>query len=197
MNMSSDEEARSPVARVINLAEAPGERQAWGRPALVVYAWAAVELLIVHNPWQVSSALRVVVLRAFGAEVGEDVLIRPRTRFKFPWKLSIGDRSWIGEGAWIHNQDQVTIGSDVVVSQEVFITTGSHAVAADMALITRPVRIEDGAWLATRSMVLGGTVVGRSVVVAPNTVVPPNTNIEEESVIGLSKLVVSKKRFDK
>ncbi len=195
MNMSSDEEVRPKVARVINLAEAPGERQAWGRPAAVVYAWAAVELLIVHNPWQVSSALRVAVLRAFGAAVGEEVLIRPRTRFKFPWKLSIGDRSWIGEGAWIHNQDQVTIGSDVVVSQEVFITTGSHALRADMALITRPVVISDGAWLATRSMVLGGSIIGRSAVVAPNVVVPPNFFVPDAVILGINEPRITGGRF--
>ncbi len=196
MNVAGDEEAESTAPRVINLADAPGERQAWGRPALVVYAWSAVELLVVYNPWQVSSALRVAVLRAFGADVGQDVLIRPRTRFKYPWKLSIGDRSWIGEGAWIHNQDQVAIGSDVVISQEAFITTGSHAVSADMALITRPVRIENGAWIATRAMVLGGCRVGVSAVVSPNTVLPPNTEVEDNVVLGLKPPTVTKKRFD-
>ncbi|MHA7209821.1 LbetaH domain-containing protein [Arthrobacter sp. MDT1-65] len=195
MEKLSADPVHHPVPRVINLADAPGERQAWGRPAVVVYAWSAIELLLVHNPWQISSAVRVAALRAFGAVVGEDVLIRPRTRFKFPWKLSIGDRSWVGEGAWIHNQDQVTIGADVVISQEAFITTGSHAVAADMALITRPVEIKDGAWIATRAMILGGTTIGRSVVVAPNIVIPPNSDIQAESVIGLPTPKVTRKRF--
>lgn len=195
MNQSNHEVVTPSAVRVINLADAPGERRAWGRPAPVVYAWAAVELLLVHNPWQISSALRVAVLRLFGAHIGESVLIRPRTRFKFPWKLSIGDRTWIGEGAWIHNQDTVTIGADVVVSQEAFITTGSHALAADMALITRPVIIQDGAWVATRSMILGGTTVGRSAVISPNTVVPPNSIISENSIVGLRQPEVTRKRF--
>lgn len=135
------------------------------------------------------------VLRLFGARIGDDVIFRPRTRVKFPWKLRIGDRCWIGEGAWIHNQDKVEIGQDVVISQEVFITTGSHALAADMALITRAVLVEDGAWLSTRSMVLGGCRIGRSAVVSPNTVVPPNTFVPENSIIGLKLPEVTKKRF--
>ena len=48
---------------VIDLSSAPGERAAWGRPALLVYLWAFVELLVVTNPLQISSRLRVAVLR--------------------------------------------------------------------------------------------------------------------------------------
>ena len=80
---------------VINLAEAPGERATWDRPRAVVYLWAIFELIFVTNPWQISSGLRVRVLRLFGAEIGSGVVFRPRTRVKFPWKLHVGDRSWI------------------------------------------------------------------------------------------------------
>lgn len=163
---------------VINLARAPGERAAWGRPAPVVLLWGLVELLLVTNPLQVSSRLRVAALRAFGARIGDGVVFRPRTRVKFPWKLTIGDRCWIGEGAWFHNQDQITVGADVVISQEAFLTTGSHAHRRDMALITAPITIDDGAWITSRVIVLGGTTIGRSALVHPGSVVsgdvPPN-----------------------
>ncbi|MFB2555280.1 acetyltransferase [Herbiconiux liangxiaofengii] len=161
--------------------KAPGERAAWDRPKAVVYLWSVAELLFVTNPWQISSGLRTRVLRLFGAEIGHDVVFRPRTRVKFPWKLHIGDRSWIGEGVWFHNQDHIRIGSDVVVSQETMLTTGSHAHRRDMALITKPITIEDGAWVTSRCMVLGGVTIGRSALVGPMTVVSrdvaPNTII--------------------
>lgn len=157
--------------RVINLAGAPGERQAWGRPSAVVYLWSAVELVFVTNPWQVSSRLRNLVLRAFGAKIGSGVIFRPRTRVKFPWKLSIGENSWIGEGVWIHNQDQVTIGSNAVISQETFLTTGSHAHRTDMGLITKPIIVGDGAWVTSRCIVLGGSDIGKNCLIAPGTVV--------------------------
>lgn len=157
--------------RVINLSEAPGERATWGRARPVVYLWAAAELVFVSNPWQVSSKLRVAVLRLFGAKIGDGVIFRPRTRVKFPWKLSLGDNSWIGEGVWIHNQDQVDIGQNVVISQETMITTGSHALRKNMALVTRPIVIEDGAWITSRCFVTGGVTVGRSSVVEPLSLV--------------------------
>jgi len=156
---------------VIDLSKAPGERAAWDRPAWQVYLWAVFELIFITNPWQISSGLRVRVLRAFGAEIGQGVVFRPRTRVKFPWKLHIGDRSWIGEGVWFHNQDNIYVGHDVVISQDTFLTTGSHAHRRDMALITRPIHIDAGAWVTARCVVLGGSRVGRNTVVAPLSVV--------------------------
>ena len=169
--MESDSGPREQPVRVVNLSEAPGERAAWDRPTPVVYLWAVAELLFVTNPWQISSGIRNRVLRLFGADIGRGVIFRPRTRVKFPWKLHIGDRSWIGEGVWFHNQDHVYIGHDVVISQEALITTGSHAHRKDMALVTRPIRVEPGAWITSRCMVLGGAHVGRSALITPGSVV--------------------------
>lgn len=159
---------------VIDLSRAPGERANWGRPRVFVYLWALTELVFVSSGWQVSSRLRVAILRMFGARIGQDVIFRPRTRVKFPWNLEVGDRAWIGEGVWIHNQDRVTVGHDAVLSQEAFITTGSHAHRRDMALLTKPVVVEPGAWVTTRSIVLGGTKIGRSAILSPNSVAGPN-----------------------
>jgi putative colanic acid biosynthesis acetyltransferase WcaF len=51
------------------------------------------------------------------------------------------------------------------------LTTGSHAHRRDMALITRPIVIADGAWITSRCVVLGGARVGRGALVHPMTVV--------------------------
>ena len=164
--------------RTINLSDAPGEKSKWGKPSILVYTWYIAEWLFVTNALQVSSTLRVAVLRSFGAKIGHSVIVRPRTRVKFPWNLTIGNRSWIGEGVWFHNQDKIIIGSDVVISQETMLTCGSHAHRTDMGLITRPIVIEDGVWVTSRCMVLGGTTIGASSVISPMSVVsgsiPPN-----------------------
>ena len=178
---------------VIDLSAAPGEREAWDKPRVVVYLWAIAELVFVTNPWQISSSLRVKILRLFGAKIGEGVVFRPRTRVKFPWKLEIGDRSWIGEGVWIHNQDQVTIGNDVVISQETFLTTGSHAHRSDMALITKPVLINKGAWITSKCIVLGGTEVGVSAIVSPLSVV--SGKVPENRIVRGNPAVVVGTRF--
>jgi putative colanic acid biosynthesis acetyltransferase WcaF len=160
-----------PGIPIINLQDAPGERLAWDRPKALVYIWSAFELIFVYNPWQISSSLRVRILRMFGASIGTGVIFRARTRVKFPWKLQVGDRSWIGEGVWFHNQDHIYIGHDVSISQETFLTTGSHAHRRDMALITRPIYVAPGTWITSRCMILGGAEIGQSALVMPMTVV--------------------------
>jgi putative colanic acid biosynthesis acetyltransferase WcaF len=157
--------------RVISLRKAPGEGTKWGRPRIVVYAWVLVEWLVLTNSLQPSSRARRTALRLFGASVGEGVIFRPRTRVKYPWNLEIGDDCWIGEGVWIHNQDKVTIGHDVAISQETFITTGSHDYKRDMALVTRPITIKDGVWIASRCTVLGGSTIEKSALISTGVVV--------------------------
>ncbi|GAB14336.1 hypothetical protein ARGLB_064_00990 [Arthrobacter globiformis NBRC 12137] len=185
--MKEESESRSPsgqVPRVIDLSQAPGERKAWDKPRLIVYLWALVELLLVSNPFQISSSLRVKALQLFGAEIGTGVIFRPRTRVKFPWKLHVGDRCWIGEGVWIHNQDHVYVGSDVVLSQDAFLTTGSHSVRTDMGLVTKPIRIGNGAWITSRCIVLGGATIGEAAIITPNTVVRTGLYVPPESIFG-------------
>jgi putative colanic acid biosynthesis acetyltransferase WcaF len=180
--------------KVVDLSRAPGSGESWDAPAWKVYAWGLVELLLVSNPWQISSRIRRAALVAFGAQIGRGVVLRPRLRVRFPWKLVVGDRSWIGEDVWLHNQDRLTIGSDAVVSQGTFITTGSHAYRRDMALITKPVAIEDGAWVTARCVVLGGSRVGVSALVTPGTVV--HGDVPDGMVFGQAGGSVLRPRFN-
>jgi putative colanic acid biosynthesis acetyltransferase WcaF len=133
--------------------------------------WILAEFLLVWNPLQLSSSVRAWTLRWFGARIGERVLLRPRLRVKFPWNLEIGDDCWIGEGVWIHNQDLVAIKDNAIVSQEAFVTTGSHDIYSTMDLIVKPVTIRRGAWITTRCIVLQGVEVGENTVVTPGSVV--------------------------
>jgi putative colanic acid biosynthesis acetyltransferase WcaF len=92
-------------------------------------------------------------------------------RVKFPWNLEVGDNCWIGEGVWIHNQGQVIIEDNVVLSQESFVTTGSHDIHESMDLVIEPVIVRRGAWVTTRCLVLQGVEIGENAVVSPGSVV--------------------------
>ncbi|MCW2804806.1 MAG: putative colanic acid biosynthesis acetyltransferase WcaF [Propionibacteriaceae bacterium] len=178
---------------IIDLSKAPGVQETLRKSKLVQYAWQLVEILLVSNRLQISSRLRVAALRKFGATIGTGVVFRPRTRVKSPWNLEIGDRCWIGDGVWFHNRDRITLGHDVVLSQETYLTTGAHAMRTDMALITRPIVIESGAWITSRCVVLGGAHVGRSAVVSPLTVV--RGHIPANSVVSAPEPTIVGTRF--
>ncbi|MGW0469226.1 WcaF family extracellular polysaccharide biosynthesis acetyltransferase [Streptomyces sp. NPDC003027] len=140
-----------------------------GRGRLVQALWFAV-MNTVFMAWFCPARLRVALLRAFGATIGDGVLIRHRVRILWPWKLTVGDHTWIGEGAWLLNLEPVTLGAHVCVSQEALLCTGGHDHrAADFRYRNAPITVEDGAWVAARATVLAGVTVGRHAVVAAGT----------------------------
>src|ERR1700743_1469781 len=79
--------------------------------------WYFVNGLFFINPLNPSSAIKKALLRMFGAKIGRGVLLKPGINIKYPWKLSIGDFSWIGEKVWIDNLADVRIGRNVCLSQ--------------------------------------------------------------------------------
>jgi putative colanic acid biosynthesis acetyltransferase WcaF len=150
-----------------------------GRSRAVQALWFATMNLVFFQ-WWCPAAVRVSLLKLFGARVGERVLIRHRVRILWPWKLSIGDNSWIGEGAWLLNLEPIGIGANVCVSQEAFLCTGGHDHRSeDFRYRNAPIVVGDGAWIGARAVVLPGVTVGvRSVVGATTTVtrdVPPDS----------------------
>nr|WP_197483244.1 DapH/DapD/GlmU-related protein [Rhodococcus sp. 852002-51564_SCH6189132-a] len=143
-----------------DLSKFSGAGYAKGRSVLVQIAWLCVSGAV-FTRWWCPSKIRVLILRLFGASVGEGVLIRHGVKIHWPWKLSIGNNTWIGEQVWILNLEPVSIGSNVCVSQGVFLCAGSHdRKSSTFEFDNGPIRIEDQVWIAARATVLRGVTIG-------------------------------------
>ncbi|MBX7241343.1 MAG: WcaF family extracellular polysaccharide biosynthesis acetyltransferase [Bacteroidia bacterium] len=104
--------------------------------------------------------MKSAILRLFGAKVGVGVIIKPCVNIKSPWRLTIGDYSWIGENSWIDNQANVSIGANVCISQGAMLLTGNHnykAIAFD--LIIGDIVLEDGSWVGAQTVVCPGVTL--------------------------------------
>ena len=120
-------------------------------------------------PWP--SRLKVVLLRAFGARVGRGVVVKPRVNVKYPWNLAIGDHSWLGEAVWLDNLAPVRIGADACLSQGAMVETGNHDWSRPtFDLLVKEVVIEDGAWMAVRSLALPGARLASHAVLGAGSV---------------------------
>jgi len=114
---------------------------------------------------------RNVLLRLFGASIGKSLIYRS-VKIYAPWNLSVGDWCCIGPGVEIYCKDHVSMGDNVVISQQSYLCTASHDVSSSrMALKTKPISIGDNCWVAAKAVVLPGVSLGEGVVVGCASVV--------------------------
>ena len=138
-----------------------------GAGKLKQIGWYLTNVLFFRNSLNSSSALKVGFLKLFGATIGEGVIIKPAVNIKFPWKLSIGNHSWIGENVWIDNLADITIGANVCISQGALLLTGNHNYKrSSFDLILAPIIIEDGVWIGAKAIVCPGVVCGTHAVLS-------------------------------
>ncbi|MCB0338498.1 MAG: WcaF family extracellular polysaccharide biosynthesis acetyltransferase [Bdellovibrionales bacterium] len=139
--------------------------------------WYFFGHLLVSSRWIPWSSVKVWTLRVFGASIGTKVRIKPGLKVKFPWLLSVGDYSWLGENAWIDNLDSVRIGSHCCISQSAYLCTGDHSWAKEsFDLITAPITLEDHSWVAAHSIVAPGTTLKEGAVLALGSVAKGTLN---------------------
>ena len=100
------------------------------------------------------NALKVFLLKLFGAKLSDGVVIKPGVNIKYPWKLSIGANTWIGENVWIDNLDEVSIGKNCCISQGAMLLCGNHNYKkVSFDLIVKPIVLKDGAWVGAKATV--------------------------------------------
>jgi putative colanic acid biosynthesis acetyltransferase WcaF len=137
-----------------------------------VQFWWIVQALIFKPLPQICYPIRRALLRAFGAKIGKGVLIRPGVEITFPWKLTIGDHSWIGDDVTLYSLGPITIGSNTVISQKSYICAADHDYThVTFPIRERPVHIGEQVWV-------GGDVwVGPGVTIADGAVVGARSNV--------------------
>jgi len=119
--------------------------------------WYVINLVFFNTPIPFPSFLKRTILRIFGAEIGKGVVIKPSIKIKYPWMLSVGHHSWIGEGVWIDSLGKVEIGANCCISQGAMLLCGNHNFSvSSFDLIVGDIRLEDGVWLGAKSIVTSG-----------------------------------------
>ena len=138
-------------------------------------AWWLARVIFFDHRFPVPSAVKVAVLRFFGATVGRGVVIRSRVVITFPWRLRVGDHVWIGDEVLILNLADVTIGSNACVSQRAFLCTGGHDYRQQgFDLITAPITVGDHCWVGAVVFIAPGVSLGEESVCAAGSVVVKN-----------------------
>src|SRR4051812_33859179 len=91
-------------------------RVGWGIVYATLFQWSPRPL----HAW------RALLLRLFGAKLGDGCHIYPKAVIWAPWNLECADQVGIADGAIIYNQARIRLGKRVVISQGAHLCSGTH-----------------------------------------------------------------------
>lgn len=166
------ENASLPLPTYINLGRFTVPSEFRERSPFLVQLWWLVQDWLIRPSPQVFYGWRRFLWRLFGAEVGDNVLIRPTARVTYPWKVKVGANAWIGDHAELYSLGAIEIGNNTVVSQNVYVCAGTHDYTKlEFPLLAMPIRIEDEVWLAAGSFIAPGVTIRHGAIVGARSVV--------------------------
>ena len=130
-----------------------------GKNKIIRGLWYLINAFFFISPLFPFSSAKKILLEIFGAKIGKGVVIKPSVNIKYPWRLKIGDYSWIGEKVWIDNLDDIEIGSNVSISQGALLLCGNHNFKkTTFDLMIGKIIIKDGTWIGAKTVVTGGVI---------------------------------------
>lgn len=143
-----------------------------GRNKFVVQLWWIVQATLFAWSPQILYGWRRFLLRLFGAKIGKKVLIRPSAKFTYPWKVSIGDCSWVGDDCVFYSLGEIKIGRNVSIAHRDYFCTGYHDIhSLSFDIKQKPIVIEDECWIPNDVFVGPGVTIGRGAVVGARSTV--------------------------
>lgn len=120
--------------------------------------------------------LRYWAVRKILRSCGKDVIIKDHCYFGNGSKLTVGNRSQLGQHARLNGD--ITIGDDCVMGPDVVMMATSHEFKSLEIPINRqgakeeePIRIGNDCWIGTRVIILPGVELGDQCIVAAGAIV--------------------------
>jgi len=140
---------------------------------VILICWRFTWLVFCHwtpkcfNPW------RIVVLKAFGANLSGMPFIHSMARIQIPWNLTMKHRACLGDCANAYSLGKIEILEGATIAQEVYLCTGTHDFNdPTLQLITKPIKIGKNSFIGARAMILPGVCIGDRAIVGAMSVVP-------------------------
>jgi len=138
--------------------------------------WYIVNILFFKTSLPYPNSIKINLLKLFGSKVSNGLILKPCVNIKYPWKLEIGENSWIGENAWIDNLDTIVLGNNVCISQGVYLCTGNHDYkSSTFDLIVKPIVIEDGVWVGAKAIICPGVTLKSHSVISAGSIITTDT----------------------
>lgn len=141
---------------------------------LLRVVWSVTQLTFSLSP-RLFYGWRNMILRMFGASIGNNVEIYPSAKIMFPWLLKVGDNVVISWDVKVYNLGMITIGNGTVISQYAHLCGGTHDYTTnDFTLIRTGLTIGNNVWIAADAFIGPGVTIGDNSVIGARAVVVNN-----------------------
>lgn len=163
----------------MDLSKYSQENYSRGKSSFVILLWWFVQGTLFRFSLHNFYGFRAFLLRLFGAKIGSNTKIRSSAKFTYPWNVSIGENSWVGDDVIFYSLDEIIVGANTVISQKTYLCTGSHDINSEsFSLVTNPINIEDEVWIAADCFIFP------SVTVKTKTILSARSTLKESTLAG-------------
>ena len=143
------------------------------------FGWGFAVLLTCLLPPGAFMRTRTAIYRLFGLRLGRGTTMAGTPTIvgfgDLRRRLTIGKRCFVNWPVHFDLSDRITIGDAVSIGHHVLLITATHRIGDERCragnLITRPITIEDGAWVGAGAIILPGVTIGHGAIVAAGAVV--------------------------
>lgn len=119
---------------------------------------------------------RVFLLKLFGAQIHSTAHVYSSVKIWYPANLIMDEHACLAPHVNCYNMNVVHIGEKAIVSQYATLCGGTHDIRdPKFQLITKPIIIEKGAWVAANAFIGPGVIMAENSVVGACGVVFKNT----------------------
>lgn len=147
-------------------------------------------------PRSVGMPWKRALLRMFGAHIAKTANVYSSAKVYYPANLWMDEYSCLAADVDCYNVAPIRIGAQSTVSQGAFLCTASHDITDPKNhLITRPIVVEQGAWIGAKAYVGMGVTVHEGAVVGATASV--YKDVEAWTVVGGNPARFIKKRIIK
>lgn len=139
------------------------------------FLWSIVYTLFFQFSPRPLHYWRVILLKLFGAKIGDNCHIYPKAQILFPWNLICEDVVAIADHAIIYNPSPIYLNSHCIISQEAYLCGATHDYNnKEFPFIAKSIIIKKYAWIGARAIVKPGIIVGEGAVLGMGSIATKN-----------------------
>lgn len=144
-------------------------------------------------PRSVGNGWKILLLKLFGANVSTKAVVYSSAKIYYPANLIMEDHSCLASNVDCYNVNIIKLEANTTVSQGAYLCTASHNIySRQHELITAPITIKEGAWVAADAFVGMGVTIGEGAVVGARAAV--FKDVEPWTIVGGNPAKPIKKR---